>query len=74
MSRWNKKAGESLFFKGNSQRCNGGIAQRETLHIGRAFDAVTAGTNNQQVQAWLAWRTGEQGQALIDQTGYVPVE
>jgi ABC-type phosphate transport system, periplasmic component len=38
------------------------------------FYAVTAGTTNPNVDAFIAWMRGEQGQRLVEKTGYTPLQ
>lgn len=42
--------------------------------ITNEFYAVTAGTNNPHVEAFLEWVLSEQGQEIIEKTGYVPIK
>lgn len=38
------------------------------------FYAVTAGTQNQNVQPFIDWMLSEEGQKLVEDTGFVPVQ
>ena len=38
------------------------------------FYAITAGTENQNVQKLIDWILSEEGQAIVEKVGYVPVE
>lgn len=42
--------------------------------ITNEFYAVTAGSDNPHVEAFLAWILSEQGQEIIEKTGYVPIQ
>ena len=41
--------------------------------ITNEFYAVTAGSDNPHVEAFLEWILSEEGQEIIEKTGYVPV-
>ncbi|MCC3359602.1 PstS family phosphate ABC transporter substrate-binding protein [Bacillus sp. REN16] len=47
--------------------------QNETYPIVDSFYAITAGSNNPNIQGFLEWMQSEQGQEIVDRTGYVPV-
>ncbi|WP_019412870.1 PstS family phosphate ABC transporter substrate-binding protein [Paenisporosarcina sp. TG20] len=46
----------------------------ETYPITAEFYAITAGTTNPHAQAFINWILSEEGQELIEKTGYVPIE
>lgn len=45
-----------------------------TYPLTSEFYAVTAGTENPNVQVFIDWITSSEGQALVEKVGYVPVE
>ncbi|MFJ7734970.1 PstS family phosphate ABC transporter substrate-binding protein [Lysinibacillus sp. NPDC097287] len=45
-----------------------------TYPLTSEFYAVTAGTENPNVQAFIDWIVSPEGQALVEKVGYVPVE
>ena len=58
---------------------NGVFPEKETIRNGEypiaaEFYAITAGTDNPNVDRFIEWILSEQGQALIEKTGYVPVK
>lgn len=58
---------------------NGVFPEKETIRNGEypiaaEFYAITAGTDNPNVERFLEWILSEQGQALVEKTGYVPVK
>lgn len=58
---------------------NGVFPEKETIRSGKyplaaEFYAITAGTDNPNVEKLLKWILSEQGQALVEKTGYVPVK
>ncbi|MDV6379358.1 substrate-binding domain-containing protein [Sporosarcina sp. GW1-11] len=58
---------------------NGVEPTKETIRndeypIASEFYAITAGTNNPNVGKFIEWMISSQGQALVEKTGYVPVE
>ena len=57
---------------------NGVEPNVETIRSGEypitnEFYAVTAGSDNPHVEAFLEWVLSEEGQEIIEKTGYVPV-
>lgn len=57
---------------------NGVFPEKETIRNGKypltaEFYAITAGTDNPNVERFIEWILSEQGQALVEKTGYVPV-
>ena len=46
----------------------------ETYPITADFYAITAGTTNPHAQALIDWILSEEGQALVEKTGYVPID
>jgi phosphate transport system substrate-binding protein len=48
--------------------------QNETYPLADQFYAITAGSDNPHIEAFINWMQSEQGQELVERTGYVPVE
>lgn len=48
--------------------------QNETYPLVDQLYAITAGSKNPHIEAFLDWMQSEQGQGLVEKTGYVPVE
>jgi phosphate transport system substrate-binding protein len=48
--------------------------QNETYPLVDQFYAITAGSKNPHVDEFIDWMLSEQGQEIIERTGYVPVE
>lgn len=48
--------------------------QNGTYPLVSEFYAITAGTENQNVQKLIDWILSEEGQAMVEKVGYVPVE
>ncbi|WP_449540239.1 PstS family phosphate ABC transporter substrate-binding protein [Ferdinandcohnia sp. Marseille-Q9671] len=47
--------------------------QNETYPFVDQFYAITAKTDNPHIEAFLTWMTSEQGQEIVEKTGYVPL-
>lgn len=47
--------------------------QNETYPLVDSFYAITAGSENPHVEALIAWILSEQGQELVEASGYVPL-
>ena len=47
--------------------------QNETYPIVDQFYAITAGSENPHVEAFIEWMQSDQGQKIVDLTGYVPI-
>ncbi|MDT8858660.1 substrate-binding domain-containing protein [Alkalihalobacillus sp. MEB130] len=47
--------------------------RNDTYPLASEFYAITAGSNNPNVERLLQWILSEQGQSLVEKTGYVPV-
>jgi phosphate transport system substrate-binding protein len=59
-------------------KINGVAPTKETIRSGEypmadEFYAITAGSDNPNIQPFINWILSEQGQYLIEQTGYVPL-
>ncbi|SCX91786.1 PstS family phosphate ABC transporter substrate-binding protein [Lysinibacillus sp. SG55] len=48
--------------------------QNDTYPLVAEFYAITAGTENQNTQKLIEWILSEEGQAIVERVGYVPVE
>jgi phosphate transport system substrate-binding protein len=48
--------------------------QNESYPFVNHFYAITAGSDNPNVEAFLDWMQSDQGQEIVERTGYVPVE
>src|SRR3954451_22187146 len=48
--------------------------QNETYPLVDQFYAITAESDNPHIEAFINWMISEQGQDLVEGTGYVPVE
>ncbi|KUF36680.1 MULTISPECIES: PstS family phosphate ABC transporter substrate-binding protein [Lysinibacillus] len=48
--------------------------QNDTYPLVAEFYAITAGTENQNTQNLIEWILSEEGQAIVERVGYVPVE
>lgn len=48
--------------------------QNETYPLVNQFYAITAGSDNPHIEAFMNWMRSDQGQELVERTGYVPVE
>ena len=48
--------------------------QNGTYPLVSEFFAITAGTENQNTQKLIDWILSEEGQAMVEKVGYVPVE
>jgi phosphate transport system substrate-binding protein len=48
--------------------------QNETYPIVAEFYAITAGSDNPHLKAFIEWMQSEQGQEIIAQTGYIPLQ
>ncbi|MBE4910646.1 substrate-binding domain-containing protein [Bacillus luteolus] len=59
-------------------KIDGVFPDKETIRnnqypISSEFYAVTAGTTNPNVEAFIEWILSKQGQSLVENTGYVPI-
>lgn len=45
-----------------------------TYPITAEFYVITAGTNNPNAQAFIDWILSDEGQELVEKTGYVPIK
>jgi phosphate transport system substrate-binding protein len=57
---------------------NGVLPTKETIKndtypIVAEFYAITAGSENPQIEAFIKWMQSEQGQKIVERTGYVPL-
>lgn len=48
--------------------------QNETYPLVDQFYAITAGSDNPHIDEFINWMLSEQGQELVERSGYVPVE
>ncbi|WP_071396549.1 PstS family phosphate ABC transporter substrate-binding protein [Bacillus tuaregi] len=48
--------------------------QNKTYPLVDQFYAITAGSENPNIEPFINWMLSEQGQELVERTGYVPVE
>ncbi|WP_071396927.1 PstS family phosphate ABC transporter substrate-binding protein [Bacillus tuaregi] len=48
--------------------------QNKTYPLVDQFYAITAGSDNPHIEPFINWMLSEQGQELVERTGYVPVE
>lgn len=48
--------------------------QNETYPLVNQFYAITAGSDNPHVEEFINWMLSEQGQEIVERTGYVPVD
>ena len=48
--------------------------QNETYPFVDPFYAITANSDNPHIEAFINWMLSEQGQELVERTGYVPIE
>lgn len=48
--------------------------QNETYPIVDKFYAITAGSDNPHIKAFTDWMQSEQGQEIVNRTGYVPLD
>jgi phosphate transport system substrate-binding protein len=46
----------------------------ETYPIVAEFYAITAGSENPHIEAFIEWMKSEQGQEIVEKTGYVPLK
>ncbi|MCT8138431.1 substrate-binding domain-containing protein [Anaerobacillus sp. CMMVII] len=59
-------------------KINGVFPDKETIRSGEypissEFYAITAGSDNPHIDAFIEWILSEQGQYLVEATGYIPV-
>ncbi|MEG0553885.1 MAG: phosphate ABC transporter substrate-binding protein, partial [Carnobacterium sp.] len=57
---------------------NGVTPSKETIRTGEypissEFYAITAGTDNPNIQPFIDWILSAEGQAIVEKVGYVPV-
>lgn len=48
--------------------------QNDTYPLVNQFYAITAGSDNPHVEEFINWMLSEQGQEIVERTGYVPVD
>jgi phosphate transport system substrate-binding protein len=48
--------------------------QNETYPIVDQFYAITANSENPHIDAFIEWMQSDQGQQIVDRTGYVPLD
>ena len=52
---------------------SGGLAFHQVM-VAAAFFAITVGTDNPNIDTLIEWILSEQGQYLVEKTGYTPMQ